>query len=189
MEEESYTTDLPDEELSNWTGLSTNCQDGIILPVWTPQEDLSVLEVVGRGIVYFLCLMYMFVGVSIISDRFMGAIEVITSKQRKIKIKRSNGTNQTVVVRVWNGKTSLQKIYIYKNSFIFFKETVANLTLMALGSSAPEILLTIIEIIGKNFEAGELGPGTIVGSAAFNFLVIVGESFRQFWLASELARP
>ncbi|BHF73362.1 Sodium/calcium exchanger 3 [Sparganum proliferum] len=45
---------------------------------------------------------------------------------------------------------------------------------MALGSSAPEILLSIIEICGKNFEAGDLGPGTIVGSAAFNMFVIIG---------------
>jgi len=44
---------------------------------------------------------------------------------------------------------------------------------MALGSSAPEILLSIIEIIAKNFESGELGPGTIVGSAAFNLLIII----------------
>jgi len=43
---------------------------------------------------------------------------------------------------------------------------------MALGSSAPEILLSIIEIVKNNFEAGDLGPGTIVGSAAFNLLVI-----------------
>ena len=51
--------------------------------------------------------------------------------------------------------------------------TIANLSLMALGSSAPEILLAIIEIIGNNFEAGDLGPGTIVGSAAFNMLMII----------------
>lgn len=50
---------------------------------------------------------------------------------------------------------------------------LANLTLMALGSSAPEILLSIIEIYAKNFESGDLGPGTIVGSAAFNLLVII----------------
>ena len=43
---------------------------------------------------------------------------------------------------------------------------------MALGSSAPEILLSIIEIVSKGFQAGELGPGTIVGSAAFNLLCI-----------------
>lgn len=55
--------------------------------------------------------------------------------------------------------------------------TVANLTLMALGSSAPEILLSVIET-GKDIEAvpGELGPSTIVGSAAFNLLVITGVS-------------
>ncbi|VDN32494.1 unnamed protein product, partial [Cylicostephanus goldi] len=41
------------------------------------------------------------------------------------------------------------------------------------GSSAPEILLSIIEIIAKKFEAGDLGPNTIVGSAAFNLFMII----------------
>jgi len=45
---------------------------------------------------------------------------------------------------------------------------------MSLGSSAPEILLSVIEIIGERFEVGSLGPSTIVGSAAFNFFVIIG---------------
>ena len=44
---------------------------------------------------------------------------------------------------------------------------------MALGSSAPEILLAIIETISSLGECpGELGPSTIVGSAAFNLLMI-----------------
>lgn len=51
---------------------------------------------------------------------------------------------------------------------------MSNLTLMALGSSAPEILLSIIEVVGNRFNAGDLGPGTIVGSAAFNLFVITG---------------
>ena len=55
-----------------------------------------------------------------------------------------------------------------------WNDTVANLTLMALGSSAPEILLSCIEIVGNGFRAGELGPGTIVGSAAFNLFCITG---------------
>jgi hypothetical protein len=37
-----------------------------------------------------------------------------------------------------------------------------------------EILLSVIEIIGEKFEADSLGPGTIVGSAAFNFFIIIG---------------
>lgn len=50
---------------------------------------------------------------------------------------------------------------------------MANLTLMALGSSAPEILLSVIEIVSNDFYSGDLGPSTIVGSAAFNGLMII----------------
>ena len=55
--------------------------------------------------------------------------------------------------------------------------TVANLTLMALGSSAPEIMLAVLETIMQlEDEPGELGPNTIVGSAAFNLLIITAIS-------------
>ena len=48
---------------------------------------------------------------------------------------------------------------------------------MALGSSAPEILLSVIETVTSLGQCpGELGPSTIVGSAAFNLLVISGAS-------------
>ncbi|XP_062845343.1 sodium/calcium exchanger 1a isoform X20 [Trichomycterus rosablanca] len=100
-------------------------------------------------------MVYMFLGVSIIADRFMASIEVITSQERQITIKKPNGETTTTTVRIWN-------------------ETVSNLTLMALGSSAPEILLSVVEVCGHNFDAGELGPNTIVGSAAFNMFVIIG---------------
>lgn len=53
-----------------------------------------------------------------------------------------------------------------------WNDAVANLTLMALGTSSPEILLSIIETVGNKFVAGELGAGTIVGSAAFNLHII-----------------
>lgn len=48
---------------------------------------------------------------------------------------------------------------------------------MALGSSAPEILLSVISTL-KDIEAvpPELGPSTIVGSASFNLLVITAVS-------------
>ncbi|KAK7571090.1 hypothetical protein V9T40_014694 [Parthenolecanium corni] len=131
------------------------CQPGMVLPVWQPQDGLTTWDRLLRGFVYFALLSYFFLGVSIGSDRFMGAIEVITSQEREVLIrKKGSAQGQRVRVRVWN-------------------ETIANLTLMALGSSAPEILLSIIEIVGKNFAAGELGPGTIVGSAAYNLFVII----------------
>ncbi|XP_015440251.1 PREDICTED: sodium/calcium exchanger 1 isoform X2 [Dufourea novaeangliae] len=133
---------------------STRCEPGLVVPMWRPQENLNLFDLVFRGTVYFLLLLYLFIGVSIISDRFMAAIEVITSQEKELVVRRQGKEPQIVVVRVWN-------------------ETVANLTLMALGSSAPEILLSIIEIWAKNFQAGELGPGTIVGSAAYNLFVII----------------
>ncbi|XP_034531980.1 solute carrier family 8 member 4b [Notolabrus celidotus] len=129
------------------------CQEGVVLPVWNPQNP-SVGDKVARAIVYFVALIYMFLGMSIIADRFMSSIEVITSQEKEITIKRPNGETTTATVRIWN-------------------ETVSNLTLMALGSSAPEILLSVIEVCGHGFEAGNLGPSTIVGSAAFNMFVII----------------
>uniref|UniRef100_A0A674HZE7 Sodium/calcium exchanger 1-like n=2 Tax=Terrapene triunguis TaxID=2587831 RepID=A0A674HZE7_9SAUR len=131
----------------------SECQEGVILPVWLPQNP-SVGDKVARAIVYFVAMIYMFLGMSIIADRFMASIEVITSQEKEITVKKANGETSTTTIRIWN-------------------ETVSNLTLMALGSSAPEIMLSIIEIVGHGFEAGEMGPSTIVGSAAFNMFVII----------------
>ncbi|XP_065816181.1 sodium/calcium exchanger 2b [Labrus bergylta] len=129
------------------------CKPGILLPVWVSDRQ-GLGDQVARAVVYFVSLMYMFLGVSIIADRFMASIEVITSQEKEVTITMPNGETSVATVRIWN-------------------ETVSNLTLMALGSSAPEILLSVIEVCGHGFHAGELGPGTIVGSAAFNMFVII----------------
>jgi K+-dependent Na+/Ca+ exchanger-like protein len=52
-------------------------------------------------------------------------------------------------------------------------DDAAGATLMAAGSSAPELFIAIIALVmgGDNFE---IGVGTIVGSALFNLLVIIG---------------
>ncbi|XP_041851092.1 sodium/calcium exchanger 2b [Melanotaenia boesemani] len=152
----------PSLSYGNSTGLGnkdkceeeTVCKPGILLPVWKPNQPGLGYQV-ARAVVYFVSLMYMFLGVSIIADRFMASIEVITSQEKEVTITMPNGETSVATVRIWN-------------------ETVSNLTLMALGSSAPEILLSVIEVCGHGFEAGQLGPGTIVGSAAFNMFVIIG---------------
>ncbi|XP_053085428.1 sodium/calcium exchanger 1a isoform X3 [Pangasianodon hypophthalmus] len=133
---------------------SYDCKEGVILPIWRP-ENPSFGDKLARATIYFVAMAYMFLGVSIIADRFMASIEVITSQEKEITIKKPNGETTTATVRIWN-------------------ETVSNLTLMALGSSAPEIMLSVVEVCGHNFDAGELGPNTIVGSAAFNMFVIIG---------------
>lgn len=139
--------------------MSCNLEDykcaevGLLLPI----VNEYTWGVPARCVVYLLGLLWSFMGVSIIADMFMEAIETITSKKQKIKLADSSSKTgfTEIEVLMWNG-------------------TVANLTLMALGSSAPEILLAIIEIVFNFFKAGALGPGTIVGSAAFNLMCITG---------------
>lgn len=148
-------SDDPEEDLEgNCTKESEPCKKGLLIPMWTPQGNLSTGDKAARATVYMTAMIYMFLGVSIVADRFMAAIEVITSKEKEIVIKKPDGQTAVVSVRIWN-------------------ETVSNLTLMALGSSAPEIMLSVIEICNNKFVAGELGPSTIVGSAAFNLFVII----------------
>ncbi|CAF3193790.1 unnamed protein product [Rotaria sp. Silwood2] len=142
-------------EFANLTTVS--CQKfkcsgrGLILPFGIE----ACMSIQLRAVLYFLFLLYLFLGIAIIADVFMSAIQTITERKQKIKYPNPEHKDKylTIEVPIWNA-------------------TVANLTLMALGSSSPEILLSIIEIVGNRFEAGELGPGTIVGSAAYNLLMI-----------------
>lgn len=151
--------DVSDEKNDNDNKMLENpnrlkCKDGLLLPVWRPLENITIGDRFGRGFFYFLVMCYLFLGISIVSDKFMAAIEKITAIEKTVSVRKPDGTKERVVVRVWN-------------------ETVANLTLMALGTSAPEILLSAIEIFSQHFQAGELGPGTIVGSAAYNLFTII----------------
>lgn len=132
---------------------SKSAEGTLLLPIFNESEWSTGV----RTFLYFITLIWSFTGVAIIADVFMCAIETITSKVKIVKVAKpgTESDYEEVEIRVWN-------------------DTVANLTLMALGSSAPEILLSIIEIVGGNFKSGKLGPSTIVGSAAFNLLCITG---------------
>lgn len=71
--------------------------------------------------------------------------------------------------KLYRDKEGIERV----GEFSVWNPTIANLTLMALGSSAPEIMLSVIEtLLTLGSVPGELGPSTIVGSAAFNLLVI-----------------
>ena len=94
-----------------------------------------------RIVLYALLLIWLFLGVAIIANVFMEGIEMITSATIKRKDK---ATGEVKAVRVWN-------------------PTVANLSLMALGSSAPEIILNVIEVVGAIGKG--VGNGLVVGDA------------------------
>ncbi|VDP33684.1 unnamed protein product [Soboliphyme baturini] len=117
------------------------CVDrGLLLPLL----DRGQWAASTRAVFYFIGLLYSFVGVAVIADVFMCAIERITSSTRKIRV---------VSVAV-PGQPVARSPALYRDVLIW-NPTVANLTLMALGSSAPEILLSIIEIVGKYYRRAE----------------------------------
>ncbi|XP_035827905.1 sodium/calcium exchanger 3 [Aplysia californica] len=146
-------------------GGNESTPEAAMFDVWnyTCSQDFLLLPVINeytwskgtRAFLYLLGLVWCFLGVAHVADIFMAAIERITSKTRTVRISDPEAENgyREVELKVWN-------------------DTVANLSLLALGTSAPEIMLSVIEIVGNDFKAGELGPGTIVGSAAFNLLFI-----------------
>lgn len=123
---------------------------GLVFPLGGETERLWDPRL--KGLLYGTGLLYSFIGVSIVADIFMAAIERVTSKKKRVPLEEDE--TRLVTKNVWN-------------------ETVANLTLMALGSSAPEILLAINDVLKNHFFAGALGPSTIVGSAAFNLFMII----------------
>lgn len=128
------------------------CTTGILIP------GTALLPKGLLAVAYGLGLIYLFLGISIISDIFMVGIENITSQTVMVPTKDEDGEIRARKHLVWN-------------------PTVANLTLMALGSSAPEILLALLETATKLDQCpGQLGAATIVGSASFNLLVISGLS-------------
>eukprot|EP00966_Prymnesium_polylepis_P241255 5579108-Prymnesium_polylepis.1 len=111
------------------------CQPGgsrVVLPELPGEADLPYSV---RAVMYCVGLLWCFLGVVIVADIFMAAIERITSSEKKI-MTEVEGQRKPYMVRVWN-------------------PTVANLTLMALGSSAPEILLSVIELLSGNMYSGE----------------------------------
>ncbi|CAE6944893.1 Slc8a2 [Symbiodinium sp. KB8] len=128
------------------------CGDGtLVMPVGGDYEKSWPALI--RSLFYFFVLLWSFQGVGIICDEFMAAIEKITSSKRSKWITNPVGQKVEVRVTVWN-------------------ETLANLSLMALCSSAPEILLSTVELCSNRFFSGSLGPQTVVGSASFNLFCI-----------------
>eukprot|EP00930_Biecheleria_cincta_P013349 TRINITY_DN11948_c0_g1_i1.p1 TRINITY_DN11948_c0_g1~~TRINITY_DN11948_c0_g1_i1.p1 ORF type:complete len:1564 (+),score=232.20 TRINITY_DN11948_c0_g1_i1:85-4776(+) len=143
--------DCPDPLLVSFRSCEV-CGTGTrLLPLGGDWEKRWPAEL--RSILYFFGLLWCFLGVNLVCDEFMAAIEEITSRERPVWVQGVHGMKHQVQVRVWN-------------------DTLANLSLMALGSSLPEIMLSSVELMGQGFLAGSLGPQTVIGSAAFNLLVI-----------------
>jgi Ca2+/Na+ antiporter len=93
-----------------------------------------------------IMLLWLFFGVAVISDAFVEGIEVITDTTHQVQRMDQHGRPFWREEPVWNW-------------------AVANITLLAVGSSSPEILLSLIEtLLTLGRPAGEIGASCIVGS-------------------------
>lgn len=109
-----------------------------------------------RTFLYCLGLAYGFIGLSAITARFFRSMENVVKQTREV-VEIGPHTNSMVVrqEKVWN-------------------YTIADITLLAFGTSFPQISLATIDALRNlgDLYAGGLGPGTLVGSAAFDLFPI-----------------
>ncbi|CAL4986154.1 unnamed protein product [Urochloa decumbens] len=109
-----------------------------------------------RASLYTVALVYCFIGLSAITARFFKSMEEIMKHSREV-VTIDPHTKASVVrqEKVWN-------------------YTIADIALLAFGTSFPQISLATIDAIRNlgQLTAGGLGPGTLVGSAAFDLFPI-----------------
>lgn len=109
-----------------------------------------------RALLYLLALAYCFIGLSAITARFFRSMENIVKQTREVvEIDPLTNVKQIKREKFWN--------YV-----------IADITLLAFGTSFPQISLATIDAIQNigQLNAGGLGPGTLVGSAAFDLFPI-----------------
>ena len=85
----------------------------MVIPIWRPYDNLSGGDRFGRGLLYIILMVWLFIGVSIVSDRFMESIEMITAQEKEVTIKDpKSGKNQIVIVKVRIVKAGTEKFLI-----------------------------------------------------------------------------
>lgn len=85
---------------------------------WVVVPGTSLLPNIFLGLTFTLIILYLLLGIAIVTDIFMESIEKITSKVTNVQLPDSKGNMLTIEKSIWN-------------------PSIANLTLMAFGSSAP----------------------------------------------------
>jgi len=119
----------------------------------------------GAVVLHVIASLYLFVALAVVCDEyFVPAVEKICAgKSTHIDIGwRSSTTNPSYHLFYIE---YIHSIYIALN----MSNDVAGATFMAAATSAPELF---VNVIGTFITEGDIGVGTIVGSAVFNILAV-----------------
>ncbi|XP_076884807.1 magnesium/proton exchanger-like [Bidens hawaiensis] len=136
--------------------MANNTNDVVLCESYFLLHGETALSEGYRTCLYLLALAYCFIGLSAITARFFKSMEHVVQHTRTVT--EVDPVSKTVTVKhekVWNF-------------------TVADISLLAFGTSFPQISLATIDAIRNvgQLYAGGLGPGTLVGSAAFDLFPI-----------------
>jgi sodium/potassium/calcium exchanger 2 len=131
----------------------------------------------GAWVLHLLGALYMFLALSIVCDEFfVPALEVIVERF-KISVSVRHCTTPRPRQRLASeGRKQcctppLLCLYRVANVWVRAQDDVAGATFMAAGGSAPELATSLI---GTFVAVSDVGFGTIVGSAVFNVLFVIG---------------
>ncbi|GAB5573111.1 sodium/potassium/calcium exchanger 4 isoform X1 [Prionailurus iriomotensis] len=143
----------------NGTQTAKNCTDPAIHEF--PTDLFSNKERQhGAVLLHILGALYMFYALAIVCDDFfVPSLEKICENEPQVS------------KRIEPEKEPKERIRKWPPGKLHLSEDVAGATFMAAGSSTPELFASVI---GVFITHGDVGVGTIVGSAVFNILCIIG---------------
>ena len=128
-------------------------------------NDLSVNRL--EGILLFLALMlFLFFIIKIRDDADVEEIKITTSSNYKILILILVSS-----ILLYYGSELFVNSSIYFAEFFGVSERVIGLTLVAIGTSLPELVTTLVAIYKSELD---ISIGNIIGSNIFNILAVIG---------------
>ena len=101
------------------------CQGQLSLP------GLTTLSESFLGVALLLLLLYLFIGLSIVTEYMYEAIAAVTSTIDRLEIQDLDGKSMVIGQPKWNA-------------------TIVNLSLLGVGSALPEIFLCFMSVLGTN---------------------------------------
>ena len=125
---------------------------------------------------YFIGVIYLFLGIAIVCDDFfVASLEAISEKLKLSEdvageLSRSYDQRYLAECVLHSSECTSYSAPHTPNSTHF---SFTGATFMAAGSSAPELFSSVVSLANPN-ATSEVGVGTIVGSAVFNVLMIIG---------------